>query len=179
MIEILRARNQALDLVGTEHDRQAEPLLRIRQVLAHVAPLQHIPAEEPQRADLRDHRPDGEPSLLEEKQVVASELGRGEPIEARASVLAKRLNDLDVAADGRARRSRDAPTRRAGIAVAWSQTPPVTTHPILLRITRLPVGRRASGFVLVAKGRGILTRSINRQIGVHRDLSSRVTSQGT
>lgn len=37
------------------------------------------------------------------------------------------------------------------IAVAWSQTPPVTQHPILLRITRLPVGRRASGFVQVAK----------------------------
>ena len=101
VIEILRARDQALDLVGTEHDRQAEPLLRIRQVLAHVAPLQHIPAEEPQRADLRDHRPHGEPPLLEEEQVVASELGRGDPIEARARVLAKRLNDLDVAADGR------------------------------------------------------------------------------
>ena len=101
MIEILRARDQALDLVGTEHDRQAEPLLRIRQVLAHVAPLQDVPAEEPQRADLRDHRPDGEPSLLEEKQVVASELGGRDPIEARARVLAKRLNDLDVAADGR------------------------------------------------------------------------------
>jgi hypothetical protein len=28
----------------------------------------------------------------------------------------------------------------------------VTTHPILLRVTRLPVGRRASGFVLVAQG---------------------------
>jgi hypothetical protein len=28
----------------------------------------------------------------------------------------------------------------------------VTTHPILLRVTRLPVGRRASGFVQVAKG---------------------------
>jgi hypothetical protein len=28
----------------------------------------------------------------------------------------------------------------------------VTQHPILLRMTRLPVGRRASGFVLVAKG---------------------------
>ena len=28
----------------------------------------------------------------------------------------------------------------------------MTTHPILLRITRLPVGRRASGFVLVGNG---------------------------
>ena len=27
------------------------------------------------------------------------------------------------------RRNRDAPARRAGIAVAWSQTPPVTQHP--------------------------------------------------
>jgi hypothetical protein len=33
--------------------------------------------------------------------MVASRLGRGDPIEARAGVLAKRVNDLDVAADGR------------------------------------------------------------------------------
>jgi hypothetical protein len=32
--------------------------------------------------------------------VVPSELRRGEPIEAPARVLAKRLNDLDVAANG-------------------------------------------------------------------------------
>src|ERR671912_301940 len=40
------------------------------------------------------------------------------------------------------RRNRDAPARRAGIAVASSQTPPVTKHPILLRIIRLLFGRR-------------------------------------
>jgi len=102
VIEILGAPNQALDLVGTEDDRQAEPLLRIREVLAYVAPLQDIPAEETQRADLRDDRAHGESSLLEEKQVVASELGRSEPIEARATVLAERVNDLDIAADRRA-----------------------------------------------------------------------------
>ena len=50
VIEILRARDQALDFVGTEHDRQAASPLRIRQVLVHVAPLQHVPAEEPERA---------------------------------------------------------------------------------------------------------------------------------
>jgi hypothetical protein len=33
--------------------------------------------------------------------VVASELRRRDPIEARTRVLAERLNDLDVAADGR------------------------------------------------------------------------------
>ena len=101
VIEILRARDQALDLVGTEHDRQAEPLLRIRQVLAHVAPLQDMPAEKAERTDLGDHGAHGEPPILKEKQMVASKLGRGDPIEARAGVLAKRVNDLDVAADGR------------------------------------------------------------------------------
>ena len=44
--------------------------------------------------------PIAEPSLLEEEQVVASELGGSDPIEARTRVLAKCLNDLDVAADG-------------------------------------------------------------------------------
>ncbi len=88
-----------LDLVWTEDDRQAEPLLRIREVLADVAPLQDIPAEEPQRTDLRDDRAHGESSLLKEKQVIASKLGGCDPIEARSRLLAKRVNDLDVAAD--------------------------------------------------------------------------------
>jgi hypothetical protein len=101
VIQILRARNQPLDLVGTEDDRQAEPLLRIGEVLAYVAPLQDIPAEEPQRTDLRDDRAHGESSLLEEKQVIASQLGGCDPIEARRRMLAKRVNDLDVAADRR------------------------------------------------------------------------------
>ena len=74
VIEVLRARDQPLHFVGAEHDREPQSLLRIRQVLAHVAPLEDIAAEEPQRADLRDHRPDRQTSLLEEKQVVASEL---------------------------------------------------------------------------------------------------------
>jgi hypothetical protein len=101
VIEILCGGNQTLDLVGAEHDRQAMPLLRIRQVLTHVTSFQDVPAEEPQRADLGDHRPDGQAALLEEKQVVASELGGRDPVETRAGLLAKRVNDLDVAADGR------------------------------------------------------------------------------
>jgi hypothetical protein len=52
VLEILCARDQTLNLVGTEHDRQAEPLLRMRQVLTQVAPLQHIPAEETQAGAL-------------------------------------------------------------------------------------------------------------------------------
>ena len=100
MIEIFRARNQRLDFVGAEDDRQAESLFRIRQVLAHVAPLQHIAAEESKRADLRDHSPHGEPPLFEEIQVVASEMRGRELIEASARVLAERFNDLDVAANG-------------------------------------------------------------------------------
>jgi len=100
VIEILRTRDETLDLVGAEDDRQAEPLLRVRQILAHVAPLQHIPAEEPKRTDLGDDRTNGEPSLLEEKQMVASELGWRDPIEARTRALVKRVNNLNVAAEG-------------------------------------------------------------------------------
>jgi hypothetical protein len=100
VIEILCTGDQPLDFVGTEYNRQAEPLLRIRQVLAHIAALQHIPAEEPQSANLGDHRPDGESSLLEEIEVIASELRWREAIEARTGVQAERLNDLKVAPDG-------------------------------------------------------------------------------
>jgi hypothetical protein len=74
-------------------------LFRIRQVLAHVAPLQDIPTKEPERANLGDDGPHGKPPLLQKKQMVASELGRADPIETRIRVLAERLNDLDVAAD--------------------------------------------------------------------------------
>ena len=119
MIEILRTRDQPLHLVGTEHDRQPKALLRIGQILTDVTAVQDEPAEEPQRADLRDHRPGGEPALLEEKQVVAAELGRCDPIETRPRVLVERLHDLDVTADGGSRRSRAALTRRADNAIAW------------------------------------------------------------
>jgi hypothetical protein len=62
--------------------------------------VQDVAAEEPQRADLRDHRPDRQTALLEEEQVVATELGGGDPIETRPRVLVERLHDLDVTADG-------------------------------------------------------------------------------
>ena len=151
VIEILRPGDQPLHFVGTEDDGETESLLRIRQVLAHIAPLQDITAEEPEGADLGDHGPYGEPPLFEQKQVIASELRWRDPVEARSRVLAKPQR-YGRSCGWSERRSRDGPARRAGIAVAWSQTPPVTTHPILLRMTRLPVGRRASGFVPVAKG---------------------------
>src|SRR5262249_17807501 len=57
------------------------------------------------------------------------------------------------------------PIRRAAIAVTWSQSPPVTTHPILLRLTRVLLGRRASGFVQVAKER-LVRGLVSRQCGV-------------
>ena len=49
VIEILRAGDEPLDLVRAEHDRQTEPLFRIRQVLADVPPVQDVAAEEPAR----------------------------------------------------------------------------------------------------------------------------------
>jgi hypothetical protein len=67
VIEVLRTRDEPLHLVGTEHDREPQSLLRIRQVLTHVTTVQDVPAEEPQRADLRDHRPDRQTALLEEE----------------------------------------------------------------------------------------------------------------
>jgi hypothetical protein len=101
VIEIPCPGDQPLDFVGTEDDWQAESLLGIRQVLAHIASLQNIAAEEPECADLGDDGPHGEPSLFEQIQVIAPELRGRDPIEARSGVLAKRINDLDVTADGR------------------------------------------------------------------------------
>lgn len=90
MIEVLRVCDEPQHLVGTEDDREPQALLRIRQVLTHVTTAQDVPAEEPQRADLRDDRSDGQTALLEEEQVVASELGGRDAIEAGARVLAER-----------------------------------------------------------------------------------------
>jgi hypothetical protein len=101
VIEILRTCDEALHFLGAQHDRQAQPRLRIRQVLTCVAPLQHVAAEAAQRADLRDHRPHGEPPLFEEIQVIAPELRRCEAVEACACMLTEGFNGLDVTADGR------------------------------------------------------------------------------
>ena len=100
MIEILRAGDEPLDFIGTEHNRQPESLLRIRQVLTHVAPVQDVPTEEPQRADLGDDCPRGQPPLLEEEEVIAPEVSGRDAIEARARVLAECADDLNVTADG-------------------------------------------------------------------------------
>jgi hypothetical protein len=77
------------------------------------------------------------------------------------------------------------------MAVAWSQTPAVTPHAILLRVIRLLVGPSASGFVLVAHRRepdsqvgrrncapdcaltGIYPRQTPSLTAKHRDTSSR------
>jgi len=101
VIEILGTGDQSLDFVGAEHDRQTKSLFWIGQVLADVPPVQHVPTEEPKRANLCDDRPNGQPPLLKQEQVVASQIGGSNSIEARARVLAERFNDLDVAADGR------------------------------------------------------------------------------
>jgi hypothetical protein len=82
-------------------------------------------------------------------------LGRRDPIEARTRVLGGTPQRSGRNCGWSTRRGRDAPARRAGIGIAWSQTPPVTIKPMPLRITRLPVGRRASGFVLVAQCLGM------------------------
>jgi hypothetical protein len=44
-------------------------------------------------------------------------------------------------------------------------------HPILLQITRLPVGRRASGFVQVAKGLATAERRFERTTSAFRAAS--------
>src|SRR5262249_23317709 len=72
VIEILRMGDQPLHLVGTEDDRQAVPLLRVRQILAHITSLQHMAAEESPRTNLRHDGADRQAAILEEEHVVAS-----------------------------------------------------------------------------------------------------------
>jgi hypothetical protein len=52
-------------------------------------------------ANLRDDCPRVQPPLLEQEKVIAPEVSRGDAIETRACVLAERVHDLDVTADGR------------------------------------------------------------------------------
>jgi hypothetical protein len=87
----LKARDVVF-MTDRSSDRQAESLLRIGQVFAYVAPLQDMAAEEPEGGDLGDDGTNSEPPVLQEEQVVAPELGRRDPIEARACVRAKRCH---------------------------------------------------------------------------------------
>ena len=65
VVEILRARDQALDFLRAQDDREASPALRIRQVLFHVPPLQHAQEEEPERGDFGDDGPHRQLPLFE------------------------------------------------------------------------------------------------------------------
>jgi hypothetical protein len=100
VIQILRAGDQALHLLGAEHDREASPALRIRQVLLHVAALQHAQIEEAERGDFRDDTPHGQLPLLEQIDLVAAQIVGTEAIETPAGVSMKGPNDAEITRAG-------------------------------------------------------------------------------
>ena len=156
VVEILRAGNQPTHFVGTQDRRQPSMPLRGGQLLFQRAPLEDADKEEAQGRHVEAHGPDGELLLLEQMRVVAPER-----IRARADRgdgpggSARRCGARAGRFESWSRRSCAGPSRRACAAAVSSQAVPPVTHatPYVLRVTRLPVGRRASGFVLVALSR--------------------------
>jgi hypothetical protein len=83
--------------------------------------------------------------------LVTPEFVGADAVKSTAASSVKRLYDPEIALAGGVGVVAAHESRRADVAVTWSQAVPPVTDPTPLRITRLPVGRRASGFVLVAK----------------------------
>ena len=96
-----------------------------------------------------DHRADGQLALFEQVDLIAAEIGGADAVEATPRVAVEGLDDLEIALAGR--RGVMAPHELVvqTLQQIGHRQPPVT-RPMPLRITPLPVGRRASGFVLVA-----------------------------
>ena len=94
MIEVAGTGDEPLDLVRAEHGRQPPSILRIRQVLLHVAALEDAQEEEPQGGDLDHDRAHGELAVFEQVDVIAPEIVRPDAVETFPGVLAKRLDDL-------------------------------------------------------------------------------------
>ena len=101
MIEILGAGDQPRDFVGAEHDGQALPPFRIRQVLFHVPPLQHAQEEEAQGRNLGDDGADRQLALFKQEDLIAPEIIRADAIQSLAGVSAKGVDDLEIAVAGR------------------------------------------------------------------------------
>jgi hypothetical protein len=100
VIEVLRAGDQALHFLRAEDDREASPVLRIRQVLLHVPPLQHAQEEEPERGDLGDDGPDCKLPFFEQIDLVTPESVGAHSIESTAASSVKRLHDPEIALAG-------------------------------------------------------------------------------
>ena len=110
-------------------------------------------SEEAQRGDVEAHRPHGELLLTKQVGVIPPKSLRAELIEATAAMVALAGAKRVQVGANRGRGYCAGPVRRASAGAVSSQVIPPVTHatPFVLRITRLPVGRRASGFVQVAQ----------------------------
>ena len=84
--------DQARHLVGTQNRRQALAMLRIGQLLLHIAPLEHLDVKESQRTDVQHDRADGEFLVFEQIRLVAAHVVRAEMIEPLSSVFSKLLD---------------------------------------------------------------------------------------
>ena len=163
VIEILRAGNQATDFVGTQDGGKPSMALRGRELLLQLAPLEHPDKEEAQGRDMEAHGPHGQLLLFKQMRLIAPERVRAELIEsAGRGGSARRCGARAGRCESWSASNCAGPFPRAGIAGMSSQVVPPVTHPtpFVLRITRLPVGRRASGFVLVAKCRAMIGRAV-------------------
>jgi hypothetical protein len=100
VIEIPRRANQLSDLIRTEDHRQPQALLWIRQILLHVAPLQHFDIEEAERANVQDDRVDGQLPRSEQVRVVAPKIIGTNLVNRRIDVPSEMLYSLQVRVNG-------------------------------------------------------------------------------
>jgi hypothetical protein len=111
-------------------------------------------SEEAQPGDVEAHRPHGELLLTKQVGVIPPKSLHAELIETTAAMVALAGAKRVQVGTNRGRGCAGPVCRASAGAVSSRVIPPVThATPFVLRITRLSVGRRASGFVLVAKGR--------------------------
>jgi hypothetical protein len=75
-------------------------VLRIRQLLFHVPPLQHAQEEKPQRGDLGDDRTDRQLPLFEQIDLITTERVGAHSVESTAASSVKRLYDPEIALAG-------------------------------------------------------------------------------
>ncbi len=169
VVEILRAGNQPTHFVGTQDGGQPAMAFRGGQVLFQLAPLEDADKEEAQGRHVEAHGPDGQLLLLEQVGLVAAERIRPEPIESGGlGDTARRCGARAGSFESWSASNCAGPSRRADVAEVSSQVVPPVTHPTpyVLRITRLPVGRRASGFVQVVQYLGNPPEGTHQTSGV-------------
>ena len=100
VVEVARCANQLGNFTRAEDHRQPQAFFRIRQILLHVSPLEHLDIEEAESANVQNNGVDGQLPGSEQERVVAPKVIWTDLVNRRINVATEVFYGLQVRVNG-------------------------------------------------------------------------------